>query len=188
MKFLYLSIIFLLVFLNGHSQITKNNWLVGGTASYSSSTTINSYNNEENRVTRWGIAPNLGYFILDKFAIGLNPGISFTKSNWSFGESHVTFYNIAPFARYYFLETEKTLNLFLQGSTGYSFSRAKNYTNPLQKSSYFSYSISGGPVLYFNTSVGLEFTGSYNHLRSIEEKAGNNSFIFGIGLQVHLER
>ena len=66
--------------------------------------------------------------------------------------------------------------------------RFNNYADNLAKASHLSYLISGGPVVYFNTSVGIEFTLGWSYEKAIEDKSSAQSFLMGLGLQVHLER
>jgi hypothetical protein len=47
---------------------------------------------------------------------------------------------------------------------------------------------SGGPVIYFNSSVGLEFTGNYRIDRVHDTKTSAKTFFIAIGFQVHLEK
>lgn len=86
------------------------------------------------------------------------------------------------------MDTENITNLFLQGSFGYGLIRTRDSNNNLAKSKYTTYSIMGGPVIYFNTSVGLEFTAGWNYFKTINEKSSNGSLLLGIGLQIYLEK
>lgn len=188
MKAFFITTLFSFVLLSGQAQITKNNWLVGGTGNFRSTTQKNNYSANNLGATSFSLLPNIGYFIADKFALGISPGIAFNKTKGNNLESHVTTYKIGPFARYYFLEPENTVNLFIQGGFNYGISRFKNSGSSLTKAKNISYLIAGGPVVYFNTSVGLEFTAGWNYLQTINEKSSNSSLLLGIGLQFHLEK
>ncbi len=188
MKAFLITTLFSFVLLSGQAQITKNNWLVGGAANFSSSVQKVNNNTDKLKATNFSILPNIGYFIADKFAVGVSPGITFGKSKDNYLESSFTSYKISPFARYYFLDTENITNLFLQGSFGYGLIRTRDSNNNLAKSKYTTYSIMAGPVIYFNTSVGLEFTAGWNYFKTINEKSSNGSLLLGIGLQIHLEK
>lgn len=169
---------------NVQSQITKGNWLVGGSASFSqqnpSSTAIAMF-----KQTNFQITPVAGYFLLDKFAVGLNPSLEYEKV--SLGPSTNTIISVGPFVRYYFLEADKIFNLFGQGSYAYGSNKGKvQGRSQVEKTNNFSFS--GGPVLYFNSSVGLELTVNYSTRKFVGFSGANKFLSYGIGFQIHLEK
>lgn len=165
-----------------NSQITKNNWLLSGSANFStqknSSTASLQY-----KQTDIQISPTIGYFILDKFAAGLRPSLIYGKNNLVANAKPTTIFLIGPFIRYYLLQPEKVFNLFLE--SGYSYG---NIANQGSDSKQNTFSLSGGPVLYFNTAVGLEFTIGYTTTKIVDFEGSNNAIRFGIGFQFHLEK
>ncbi|MFK5108799.1 hypothetical protein ACI394_30215, partial [Klebsiella pneumoniae] len=58
---------------DSNAQITKGNWLVGGSGSLRSINTSNSSPGISTSSKRLDIiiSPSIGYFIIDKFALGL---------------------------------------------------------------------------------------------------------------------
>ena len=126
--------------------------------------------------------PNLGYFFIDKFAAGIKGLVEHEKVG--FGTSSPTkqtFYGIGPFARYYFLPTNKQVNVFAEGNYQHYISEPGS-----EKSN--SYSVLAGTVVYFNSSVGLEFTAGYSITKN---KASNLTYKIiqvGLGFQIHLEK
>ena len=50
-----------------------------------------------------------------------------------------------------------------------------------------SFSFAAGPVLYFNSSVGLEFLVGYSTVKYLHIEGSDNTLQAVIGLQVHLE-
>ena len=105
LKAIYIFVTLTLLALNSNSQITKNNWLLSGNASFStqksSSTASLQY-----KQTDFQISPTIGYFIIDKFAVGLRPSFTYGKINWVANAKSQTIFSIGPFARYYFLQTD----------------------------------------------------------------------------------
>jgi len=70
MKIYYLFLFLVLItFSNANAQITKGNWIVGGSLSY---IRINnsSPNNALYKESILNIKPIVGYFLKDKFALG----------------------------------------------------------------------------------------------------------------------
>ncbi len=185
--FLILSLIFISCMSN--AQLTKGNWLVGGNLSFTSykNSGSNSGNNSSIYLTA---SPNIGYFFIDKLAVGIKTNItSITDKNPQPDGSinKVTQKNIGfgSFVRYYFLPTEKKLNIISEASILYT-TNSNNSTSVNSKS--FEYAIYAGPVIYFNPTVGIEFLLGYNRLKLADVDYRNNSLQFKIGLQIHLEK
>ncbi|PJE48253.1 MAG: hypothetical protein CUR34_01915 [Sediminibacterium sp.] len=188
MKRLFVSYFFISFFFTANGQITRGNWLVGGNANFSSSKQNLTNSTDKNSSTLFSILPNIGYFVADKFAFGISTGVSFTQSKSNNTKSNVTSYKFGPFAKYYFLEPNNTTNLFIQGAFGYGINRFNNFGNSITTAKNISYQVAGGPVIYFNNSVGLEFILGWNFEKAIEDKSNVSSLILGIGFQIHLEK
>jgi hypothetical protein len=175
----------LLVFLSvsSKSQITKGNWMLGGVVSYAST----NYNSENygapHTIYDLELKPNIGYFFIDKLAAGIKTGIGIT------GDKRVgnyTDFNIGPFFRYYLLNKDKNVNILSEGMYQYGFEGSLSGSNNSTPKNTFTFS--AGPVIYFNTVVGLEFLISYSSYKFSDIKGSNNTVMVGLGLQVHLER
>jgi hypothetical protein len=177
----------LFTFSNTNAQITKGNWMMGGNGSFSyskyeskntSSTSGTTINNIKTGSYYILLEPNIGYFIKDKFALGLkmsctnyfDESLPFKLSNSSTA--------INPYVRYYFLKVDKNYNLFVEPSY-YVYSN-----NNLSDAN--GYGLKSGFVFFLNSSVGIEPTLSYVH--SENEKFKGNRLLFGIGFQIHLEK
>jgi hypothetical protein len=90
-----------------NAQISKGNWMMGGGASFSHNKNTSYGSTTESTV--FAVAPNVGYFFIDKLAVGASGRLSFlfAKNDNSTHDPNNFTYGIGPFARYYFLETEK---------------------------------------------------------------------------------
>jgi len=165
-----------------NSQITQGNWMLGGTISYAS-TKYNSTNyGEPHTAYDLQINPNVGYFFVDKLAGGLKARIS--KIGDRDKSQSYTDVNLGPFFRYYMLAPEKQVNVLTEAAYLYGFDK---YTTP-DKNSKHTFSFSAGPVIYFNSAVGLEMLVNYSTCKFTEFKGSNNTIRFCLGLQVHLEK
>ena len=176
---------FILISISATSQITKGNFMVGGTGNFSSYQT--QYLNNGNEVTNKGvglnISPNIGYFLANKFVVGAGFTVGYTKQN---GQQSSIGYNFGPFARYYFLKEDKRINLFTE--VNYFIGNSKSGSN---KSESNGYGFKAGPVIFFNSSVGLEVTLDYSSSKLIPSGSTNSTFNnlqIGLGLQIHLEK
>jgi len=109
-----------------NAQITKGNWLVGGDATFNSSTVHDKDGNETGKSSGIRIYPNIGHFFFDKFAVGLTP--SFFYGETKNGPSNIG-YGIGPFARYYFLKSDNRINLFADANFIYYSSKTKGFSS-----------------------------------------------------------
>lgn len=183
--------------INANAQLTKNFWLVGGMG------TFNTYKKVLSDVpapnvgytadyTEIVISPKIGYFIMDKFAIGLVGSYEYGYGKISNGGlnrgQHLA---IGPFARYYFLDKDKIYNILTE--VNYQYGKVNFYDGV--NGSQQKFNVLAGPVIFFNSSVGVEFLMGYKYSKekidnnnSLEYIDARNGFQFAIGLQIHLEK
>lgn len=186
MKKIYLLALSIL-FINctANCQITKGNWLAGGNATFThDKATFSTAGNPGDIIgTNIDISPRFGYFVTDRFAIGLYGNYSWASSKSNNIKSSYSNYGIGPFIRYYFLSSENRINLLAEANGSYNEQANSSIT---AKSSFISYSALAGPVIFLNPSVGLEFLLGYKGYK--ETNAEGNGVKFSIGIQYHLER
>ncbi|WP_416439368.1 hypothetical protein [Phnomibacter sp. MR] len=170
---------------NSYAQISKGNWLVGGNGEFQRQKT--TYSTTEISSTQLSISPKIGHFILDRFAIGLYTNYSRTVSKSNINRSRYSIFGVGPFLRYYLLNIEKNanINLIVEGNGAYNVHTNNSIS---VKSDYLSYSILTGPVIFFNSSVGIEFLFGYKGISELKNDTRSSGIHFNIGLQVALER
>jgi hypothetical protein len=182
-------------------QITKHNWLVGGTGLFNSTTYINDLGLQSIRYTNIQLSPAIGYFFADKFAGGLKLSFATSRNKiisegagYNLGKNNS--YGFGPFLRYYFLNPDKQFNILIDGSYQYQIERGGGVSStgstpmavPITQFTKNTFSIAGGPVIYFNSSVGLEFLVGYMTSKYVQNKSSIKSFQAGLGFQIHLEK
>jgi len=168
--------------------------MVGGNGSFSYTDNKSSaYLNYKSNVLT--ASPNLGYFFIDKLAAGAKIAISSSKANYPSSPStprylaRTTFFNFGPFVRYYLLNPENAYNLLIEGSYLHQIRKDNNSNvNIISKQSANSYAINAGPVVYFNSGVGIEFTIGFSSLKFENFEGRSNSLSANIGFQIHLEK
>jgi hypothetical protein len=159
----------------GFSQIAKKSWLVGGNLAFKN---INDLSTD---YSTFQVSPNIGFFLWDKFALGSR--LSFFKEySESFTQKAPTITTIGPFVRYYFLAPEKMFNIYSQTSLEYTF------IDKIRGFNYFS--VLGGPVVFLNPNVALEFNVGYTTTTNFGRinDAVINTFQSGISLQIHINK
>lgn len=183
MKKLTFVVIFLGFLFISKAQITKGNWLVGGNGNFS---IINVLDETTHYLQ---LSPNIGYFFFYKFAAGIKPSYvySFGKSEGTSAIAKNSGFYLGPFARYYFLSTDKPYNILLEANYQHGWEKkADRYTTTNYSLNNFSFA--AGPAIYFNSSVGLELLVGYVQSKYVGETFHDSRLQVGIGLQVHLER
>ena len=180
----------LLVFISTsvRAQLDKKTWLLGGAGNFNS----NKYklNGTPYKYSQLDLSINAGYFVREKLATGLLTSLSVSRSNTAGGTDIDTYVNFTPsaFIRYYLLQSDRSWNLFTQGSFGYQTTDASGTEG---SSNATIYRISAGPEVFFNSSVGLEFSVGYQYLKNGSKSAaipGVHSIFTSIGFQFHLEK
>lgn len=162
--------------------------MVGGSGMFTSEdseTTFDTGGKGSSNISYLEIFPTVGYFVADKFAVGLTP--SFLVVNPYGRNNSSTAYGIGPFVRYYFLKPESRINIFSQVSYSYEHWIGKfgNYTKG--NKTIFK----AGSAIYFNSSVALELSLAYgleNTAYSSHAESSTKIFNAGIGFQIHLEK
>ena len=172
MKKVLLAAIVLMSAQAGFSQISKGNWLVGGSAGFASE------KQGDFKTTTVNISPDAGYFFIDHFAAGLRVGFTSAKET---GTDAVSAFAVAPFARYYFLPTAQTVNVFADGEYGFGSAKSSGVSASVNE-----FKISAGPAVFVSPSVALEFALYYQSMGGKYYVERANTFGLNIGFQVHL--
>ena len=165
------------------SQITKRNWMIGGAASFRSSKYDEAAGITSKQIILQ-LSGNVGYFLIDKFAVGLKPEYERTEVKQNANHQVVNTYGLGPFLRYYYLPVGKYVNIFSELSYQYGIIKTNqsSSTNNSNKLSGLA-----GCAVFFNSSVALEFTLGYSSF-SYNTAGKVKSLIAGIGFQFHLEK
>lgn len=180
-KLLFITALF--SFVTSNAQITKGNWMVGGTGNFESNnieTNIKSSNSTSTQTDKGLLLqPNVGYFLFDKFAVGLSPNLSISYTNEN---KTTTRYAFGGFARYYLLKPEKIINIVTQIEYLYSPAQSNGSVENL--------GFKAGPALFFNESVALELTLNYKITNFDSDFSSSKwkTFNIGIGFQIHLKK
>jgi hypothetical protein len=189
MKFIFcISILFSSAI--SYGQLYKNNWVLGGTGSFSQrDVTYTAQTIEyDSKHTQLTISPSVGYFLLDKLSIGIKSSLKWEKSKAyepGGGESNITRFYGGPVIRYYLLEMDRQFNIATEGTAQFG-----RYLSGIQKGPISRYSIMAGPVIFFNSSVGLEFlVGYFSNVENAKpiQKYLERGIQMEIGLQFYLE-
>jgi len=161
----------IIVSINAYSQTEKGGWLLGGSASFSSSKP--TYGDATNFLS---ITPAIGYFITKDLAVGAQATLqNITNSN--------TATSFSPFIRYYFLPMGSNAKLFANASYGWG-----NYN--LYGGGYTglsTWAIAAGPAIFLTKNIALELTISYA-ADAITYYGTTRTIRFNTGFQIHFNK
>ena len=73
----------------------------------------------DDKTTTFGIAPEVGYFISDRFAVGLGVGFNYTSKDNRGTTSNVITWGVNPYARFYAVKADR-FGFYLQGGVSYA--------------------------------------------------------------------
>lgn len=198
----------LLITINSFGQLDKKTWLVGGTGSFDSYKENYTYvftgtgtgeNIEiERSIKEIEFSPKVGYFVIDKLALGIGVSYISEKSesktisgNASGGSSKSHSLYVGPFARYYFLNKDKPYNILVEAN--YQFGNIDQSVFSDDKGKLSRFSLFVGPEIYFNSSVGMNLLVGYtNSKRNMDNNSSvsnsTNGLQVAIGFQIYLQK
>ena len=173
--------------LTGVAQRKAGNWLAGGGLEFSSTKTEQGANNTV-KDNRFSVVPNIGYFVGDNLAVGLN--LSTTVSNSESGNTTVSSRTVSagPIARYYLEVANSSLTFFGQAGifigSGTTTTEVGPISNETSRSS-FSVGITPGLAYFFNEHWAAElYLGGIGYSSVDPNKDVNadksSSFSFGL--------
>lgn len=164
-------------------NIHKGDWMVGGTAGFSSQ----KYgSNSNSKTTNFSLAPNIGYFFIDQFAGGLRADISYSKSGSGNNEEKQTSFLIEPFLRYYFLPSTQKVNVFADAGYGFGSNKFTTGSTSSPSQSVNGFDAKAGVAIFLTPVAALEFSLGYNSLKYEGAADRYNTILFGVGFQIHL--
>jgi hypothetical protein len=131
---------FLFAFLVVSAQLQKGQWMLGGNASFSNTTSNASTPvfNQHSKQTSYTIFPSAGYFFIDRLAAGLRVNATNVKSKTeanSFGnpffssssaELKASGLGVGAFVRYYLLTPKNKFNIFAEAAFSHNKQKSRS--------------------------------------------------------------
>lgn len=178
------------------AQFNQGTKMVGGTVSFSSTTAKEKFDNTTRKYatyTSFSVAPQFGYFVADRFAIGaaLDFDIDNDKSKTNDRNITYTTIQIAPFVRYYL-----PVNVFFEGQFGVGTTKTSgtnaNGSTAEGKENVTSWSVAAGYAIMINESVAVEPMLGYGSIAYKNPDAANDyktvhpGIFLQVGFQIYL--
>lgn len=161
-----------------NAQTEKGSWVIGGstTLGFNSLNTTYKYQGQSTdgpKVSTITITPSVGYFVIDKLAIGLDLGFTsittkeeevYMNTTYTYKNTISTF-SVLPTATYYFKSGSNVLP-YLGVGIGYSSSKTKDSSSASSNTSEesiggFAWKAKGGVTFLLSPSIGLDLGLSY---------------------------
>lgn len=201
-KFALLSLFAAVLHLGTYAQLLdRGNFMVGSTVGFStanSKVTIGDVENEGLTAQQINVAPAIGYFVLDNFALGL--GADFTLNSVTEpGQDKTTDSDLlfGPFARYYFPMGDNVA-LFFVTNFGFGNSTDEQIVGENKQSietNVFAIGAGPGLTVYSTGGFAIETVFKYNYANSkfdatnggvtTTTKTRTNQFALALGLQYY---
>ncbi|AZB26549.1 MULTISPECIES: OmpW family outer membrane protein [Chryseobacterium] len=112
-----------------NAQMTKGDWVISGNTGMgfnNATTTVKARGNSVDgpKVNTFSIIPSVGYFVIDKLAVGIDLGYVNTTTKYQGIKSTNSTFSIMPTATYYFTNSSKFVP-FLGAGIGYASNKTK---------------------------------------------------------------
>ncbi len=180
------------------AQTEQGRLLIGGNSNLNFTSVNNKWKNDSGdgdlgSSTKFEFAPQVGYFVVDRLAVGLELPVSLqTEKNKNDDKFNTNSFAVMPFARYYF--GQNNVKPYLHGGFGIGSLKLKDVSDSDEtKLNTFVYGISGGVAIFINDNIALDLGLGYQSttLRPSEDMDGDpknisNRVAFNVGFSLFL--
>jgi len=180
------------------AQTAKGSFMIGGSANLSVDKSV--IDDDEIKSTNFGVSPDLSYFLVNNFSIGLS--VPFNRSRYrsvsstlpTETESNSYSIGVGPVVRYYF--PIKNFFLIAQGSYDWNYSKSTyDYIDSATGTVYSTdeytvkhkgYSLGTGPAFFLSPYSSIEILANYG--KSNYGSVDNSSFYITVGFQIYIPK
>jgi hypothetical protein len=189
MKKLLITCVLAIALSNVFGQTEQSDLMVGGSVGFSfektasASSTSSSASYDEVSSTTFSFSPNIGYFVVDGLALGLDASYATITHEDDYKQTE---YSIAPFLRYYMGKGQ--VKMFVHGEYGLLRLKAEpigsySSNNPIYKGSIFLVGV--GAATFLSKNIALEAKMMYYN-KVVEHHSVPKGMFFSLGFQIHL--
>jgi len=184
-----------------NAQTEKGSWVVGGSTtigfnSVGTKVKADGDSYDGPKVSTFNFTPSVGYFVMDKLAVGLDLGYTSITTKDSDGEFYEdekvtnSVFTVLPTATYYFNSGTKIMP-YIGAGVGYGSNKTKvdSYSYTVDG---FTWKAKGGIAYLITDKVAVDLGVSFNQFSNKEEEYGYeykniiNTFGVGAGLSIFL--
>ena len=178
-----------------NAQTEKGSWVIGGSTtlgfnSASSKIKAEGESYDGPKISTFNITPSVGYFAIDKLAIGVDLGYTSITTKIDSEKEKSSLFSVLPTATYYF-KSDSKLMPYLGAGVGYG-SNKEEFENVSYTTDGLMWKAKGGVAYLITDKVAVDFGVSFNQFSSKEDDFGVdyktvvNTFGVGAGLSIFL--
>lgn len=168
-----------------NAQMTKGDWVISGNTGFgfnNVSTTVKAEGQSADgpKVSTFSLTPSVGYFVIDKLAVGIDLGLASATTKYEGAKSTTTSFSVMPTATYYFTNDSKFVP-FLGAGIGYASVKNKGEVNFMGLSSSdetttdgLAWKVKGGVTYMATQSLGINLGVSYDQFSNKETYMGTD--------------
>ncbi|ASW73371.1 membrane protein [Chryseobacterium piperi] len=163
-----------------NAQMTKGDWVISGNTGLgfnNVSTTIKVAGQSVDgpKVNTFSVSPSVGYFVIDKLAVGIDLGFLTATTKFQGIKATTTNFSVMPTATYYFVNDSKFVP-FLGAGIGYSSVKNKGNADIMGVSASdetttdgLAWKVKGGVTYMATQSLGVNLGVSYDQFSNKEK-------------------
>ncbi|WP_294303554.1 OmpW family outer membrane protein [uncultured Chryseobacterium sp.] len=168
-----------------NAQMTKGDWVISGNTGFgfnSVTTKIKAEGQSADgpKVSTFSLTPSVGYFVIDKLAVGIDLGLTSTTTKYTGTKDTTTSFSVMPTATYYFANDSKFVP-FLGAGIGYATVKNKEQVNAMGVSGStettadgLAWKVKGGVTYMATQSLGINLGVSYDQFSNKETYMGTD--------------
>lgn len=194
-----------------NAQMTKGDWVISGNTGmgFNNSTTtekVEGKSTESPKVNTFSITPSVGYFVIDKLAVGIDLGYVNTTTKYDGAKFTNSRFSVMPTATYYFTNSSKLVP-FLGAGIGYASNKEKTSFSGMRNGTFdpllvqdteitkggLAWKVRGGVTYMVTQSLGINLGVSYDQFSSKETimnkefKTNINTFGVNVGFSYFIK-
>lgn len=162
-----------------NAQMTKGDWVISGDTGvgFNNVTTtikVGDQSLEGPKVNTFSISPSVGYFVIDKLAVGIELGYINATTKYQGLKSKTSSFSVMPTATYYFANSSKLVP-FLGAGIGYASVKSSGQTNFMgmiasseTTTDGLAWKVKGGVTYMATQSLGINLGVSYDQFSNKE--------------------
>ncbi|UOE42053.1 porin family protein [Chryseobacterium suipulveris] len=162
-----------------NAQTEKGSWVIGGSTTLGFNSVSTKYSGggqsaDGPTVSTITVTPSVGYFVIDKLAVGVDLGVTSITSKQGNTKDTVSSFTVMPTGTYYFRNAGNIIP-YVGAGVGYgSVTQSGTYNNQSvsDSESGFAWKAKGGLVYLINQTVGIDLGVGYNQFTSKKNYSG----------------
>ncbi|WP_027385521.1 outer membrane protein [Chryseobacterium gregarium] len=176
-----------------NAQMTKGDWVISGNTglgfnSVDTKTKVEGQTYDGAKVSTFSVTPSVGYFVIDKLAVGIDLGFTNITTKEDGDKSTISSFSVMPTATYYFVNSSKLVP-FLGAGIGYASGKTKEtYSNVSEEftTNGLAWKVKGGVTYMATQSLGINLGVSFDQFSNKETYFGteykNTVNTFGVNV------